>query len=143
MCISFILQPDNTLISLKAEKEEFSIELDCIRRAEPVDTLVTGRPYCLRVTIVLVEKPSTVVNNWAFFNLNFCKYCSLLFYLFNSNVVYPVISHRVNNQELDILLKVYKKLGEGRKKLTLIQANDEEEMKGWVRDLCSTSSGLV
>jgi len=107
----FVLQDGcvQVLATQNAEKEEFSVELDCIKRADPVDVIVTGTPHCLRVTITLLDKPSTVVNNWAFFGVNF------------------FVSHRVNNQELDIILK----------------ATDEEEMRGWVRELTSTSSGLA
>jgi len=85
----FVLQDGRMLVlpTQSAEKEEFSVDLDCIKRVEPVDMTVAGKLYCFRVTIVLLEKPSTVVNNWSFFGVNF------------------FMSHRVNNQELDILLK--------------------------------------
>jgi len=91
-----------------SEKAEFSITLDCINRAEPLDSLVTGKPNCFRVSLILKEKVAAV-NNWSFFGVNF----------FSSN--------RVNNQEVDIVL----------------EANDEDDMKGWVRELSSAANGVA
>jgi len=106
----FVLRGGSVLVlpTQGAEKAEVSITLDCVSRAEPLDVLVTGRPFCFRVTLVLQEK-TAVVNNWSFFGVN------------------SFTSNRVYNQEIDIVL----------------QAANEEDMKGWVRELYSTSSGLA
>lgn len=102
MHISTLILQKLTLL-LKAEKEEFAVELDCIKGAEALDIAVTGKLYCFRVSIVLLDKPSTVVNNWSFFGANLCMY-----YLFSPSCANSgiVMSHRVNNQEFELLLKV-------------------------------------
>lgn len=98
----------SVLTTQTATTPELTIGLDTIMRAEALDVVVTGKPYCFRVSLKLVDRPDTVVNNWSFFGSN----------LFTSN--------KVNNQEIDLIL----------------QATNEDEMRGWVRELYSTSSGL-
>lgn len=66
---------------------ELSVALDCIQRSEPLDIVVTGKPYCFRVILKLIDREDTIVNNWSFIGTN----------TFSSN--------KVNNQEVDVILQ--------------------------------------
>jgi len=106
----FILKEGNIyVLPMKdAEKAEFIISLECVKKVEPLDSLVTGKPNCFSV-VVSLRSGATTVNNWAFFGAN------------------VITITKVNNQEVNLML----------------QAHDEDEMSGWLREFSSITNGLA